>query len=255
MKTLPKLAAVAALAFIALTQEANAQKLEISVNANTGFSGFTGPGTANGENYFQGTANNYYPYYVSNPFIKKLALGYGGNIQFKYVGKTGLLSGLQAGYDVTKSKNKNIDNYLYTTEYYPLSSYLPIAPIYTRVDGYDVLTYGFITLDPYVGYRVKMHQLSLDVMLGAEAGINVLSQEKVYIPSLNAQVKTDRDKQNMDWHIKPALALNYKRIILNASYAWGLSNYIRNTSKQITGKDDQKVHSQLIRFGLGYRIY
>jgi hypothetical protein len=77
-----------------------AQKLEISVNANSGLFNYTGSGVINAHPYYVYT-DNYMPL---EAYSKRLTFSYGANLQGQYVFKSSFIIGLQAGYDLIRNK-------------------------------------------------------------------------------------------------------------------------------------------------------
>src|SRR3978361_438070 len=79
-----------------------AQKMEVSLQANSGLFNYSGASSTGSSTIIQtfDNKNNY----TSKPYGSKKAFSYGGDIQAQYVTKGGFISGLQVGYDILRSK-------------------------------------------------------------------------------------------------------------------------------------------------------
>lgn len=91
-------------------------------------------------------------------------------------------------------------------------------------------------------------------MPGVDLAFNVRSSDRGNATTtgdngIKYTVDRKMDKAPTDVRLKFGAAAIYKRFGLTASYAHGLTNY---ESKMIGG--DFEAHSELIRFGLSYRI-
>jgi len=225
-----------------------AQKIELSVQANSGLFHYSGK-SATKQSFIietsQGSGN-----YTNNPYGNKNGFSYGGDLQAQLVCKGGFIAGAQAGYDILRSK-VDITGVapLYNTEYIPFTNSIGIQPIPAKGETY--LKSTFMNFNPYLGYRIKTARINIDLMPGLDFGFNLSSREKgkAIANNITYQTNRDRGKTPNDVRLKFGAAAIYKQFGLTASYAHGLTNY---ESKMISG--DFEAHGELIRFGLSYRI-
>jgi hypothetical protein len=96
-------------------QQLLAQKIEISVQANSGLFHYSGNATVATSYITEGMSPG--QNYTNNPYGNKNGVSYGAGIQAKYVTKGGFIAGLDAGYDILRSK-VNISNV------YPFPNYV-----------------------------------------------------------------------------------------------------------------------------------
>jgi hypothetical protein len=224
-----------------------AQKVELSVVANTGLFNFSGASS---------TTNTYIGngfIVTDNPYGSQKTFSYEVALQAQYVGKCGFIVGLQTGYDILRSKteiNEQV-SYIFAT---PSPSYAMYQgpPTFT---GATYLQDKSINLSPYLGYRFSLKNIQLDILPGADIGLNINSYDKgnatneyggtVYTTDLK------RPKEPTDIRLKMGTVLYFKRLGINASYAYGLTDY----NKNMTGDGTYNTKSRFIRFGVSYRIF
>jgi len=231
-----------------------AQKIEISVQAYSGLFHYAGNGTASTSAIIQSTTPG--QDYTNNPYGNKNAFSYGMGIQAQHVGKSGFIAGLQAGYEILRSKVVIND---YKSDYYTIYPFYGLGALFPyQVKGSSFLQDQSINLSPYVGYRLKFKKTSIDLLPGVDIAFNLSSYDKgkatlTYPPSTQVedtyQTNYKRPDAPTDVRIKFGGALNYKRVAFTASYAHGLINYDKN----VTG-GDYNAHSELIRFGIAYKL-
>jgi hypothetical protein len=231
----------------------HAQKIEFSVQANSGLFHYGGK-SAVAESYIhQGPFK--LSNYTNNPYGNKNGFGYGVGLQGQFVSKSGFIAGLQAGYEVLKSKVDINGVLLYYTSYDYLPSASLIAPLPFDAKGETYLKNKFINVSPYVGYRINLKKVNLDLMPGIDLGFGLSTYEKgkaTTTEGSNTTVQTDlkRDKAPTDIRLKFGAALIYNRFGLTTSYAHGFTNYQSN----IIGDTNFEAHSELMRFGVSYRL-
>jgi len=232
----------------------HAQKIEFSVQANSGLFHYSGKSATTVSLIHQGPPN--IPNYTNNPYGSKNGFGYGVNLQGQFISKGGFIAGLQAGYEMLKSKVDINGILLYNDiaiDYLPSANFAAPAPVEAK--GQTYLKNKFINLSPYVGYRINLKKVKLDLMPGIDLGFGLSTYENgkaTTADGSNTTVQTDlkRGKAPTDVRLKFAAALVYDRFGLTASYAHGLTNY----QADIIGDADFKAHSELMRFGVSYRL-
>jgi hypothetical protein len=241
--------------FLAL--QLHAQQFELSFQANSGLFHYSGNSTSPTSVIIQGGSTPKQNY-TNNPYGSKNAFSYGADVQAQYVSKGGFIVGAQAGYDILRSKTNitsvfPLEFELEESEYIP-SYYAPFNPS-LPAKGSTILQDQFINLNPYIGYRIKAKKINIDLMPGIDIGIGINSYDKGKATTTDGTVyETDYKevKPPIDIRLKFGVAANYKKWGITASFAHGLTNYtgdLLNDSPII-----YKAQSELLRFGISYRI-
>ena len=225
----------------------SAQKLEVTAGVYSGLFKYGGKSTES-SSYINGSTNSSaIKSYTNNPYGNKFGLGYGIGAQAQLVGKGGFLVGLQAAYEQLKSK---IDINRVST-FVPVSS----GPA-TNFDatGSTTLKNNIININPYIGYRIPLAKIKLDILAGTDIGFISSTHEKGSAKGSNGNTYTtdlDRTTIKEDFRLRVGLAAGLNRFTFNASYANGISNYMGG----YIGGGKPNAHSKVIRVGLGYRIF
>ncbi|MCJ8210090.1 hypothetical protein MUY27_10250 [Mucilaginibacter sp. RS28] len=174
-------------------------------------------------------------YFVANPFSVKTTASYGFFMQLQGHNSADVVTGLKIGYDKIKSENTNViipD---------------PVSP--SR--GSDYFNNDYFNLNPYLGRHFEFNQLAVELTVGAEAAFAVQSTETFKAGTTGAPINQTASRGRFtDWRVKPALALTYKRVGLDFSYARGLTNLNKSSVTSIEGG----AYSQLFRLGLSYAL-
>jgi len=229
-----------------------AQNMEIAVQANSGLFHYAGNGAASTSAMIAGNQN-----YTDNPYGNKNGFSYGVGVQVQHVGQSGFILGLQAGYEILRSK-VTINSYDSGGISYSVQGQGLGALFSSPVNGSSFLQDQSIDLSPYIGYRLKFKKIAIDLLPGADIGLNLSSYDKgeatltdytstQALPVYRTNYK--RPDAPTDVRIRFGGALNYKKVAFTASYAHGLINYDKN----MTG-GNYNVHSELIRFGIAYKL-
>lgn len=231
------------------------QKIEISVQANSGLFHYSGNGTASASFINQGQSQR--QDYTNNPYGNKNGFSYGINIQAQHISKSGFIMGVQGGYDILRSKVDITGYFPFYISVFPFAnSFAAVYPLPAK--GQTFLENRTVNLSPYLGYRVKFKNISLDVLPGIDIAFNLSSYDKGKATSVNPpanqapetyQTHFKRPDAPTDIRLRLGLAANYKRIAINISYANGLTNYEKN----MTGSN-LNARSELIRFGIAYKL-
>jgi hypothetical protein len=232
-----------------------AQKIEVSVGANSGLLHYSGNYATPTSYIIEGPTDK--QNYTSNPYGSKNGFSYGGDMQLQFVSKSGFLAGLQAGYEVLRSQ-------VAITGYNPIMVYLWYAPVLndlisyqTPVKGQTYLQNQDINISPYIGYRFLAKKIKIDLMPGIDLGFNTSSYDKGKATGTDGTVyRTDlkRTDAPTDVRLKFAVAAYYKKWGLTAGYAHGLKNYVPGQTDVNNSAIAETAHSELLRFGLIYRI-
>ena len=164
--------------------------------------------------------------------------------------KNGFIAGLQSGYDVLRSKTSVTA--VQSNQVFFTFNILTPYPFVNQATGSAYFQNQFININPYLGYRFHIKKTSLDVVGGADIGINTGSYDKGKATSEGDIYTTNLKKPNAptDWRAKLALLYEYQRFGVDLSYAYGLTNYYTQG-----GSNPLEAHSRLLRFGVSYRIY
>ncbi len=223
---------------------AQAQKIELSVQSNAGMFHYTGISATDLSmvNYSIPSTDQSY---TNNPYGKKYAFSFGAGLKASVVTNSGFLFGLQTDYEEFKSK-VILFNYLYTSSsFYPFSA---PAGNYDTV-GHTYLVSHFINIGPYIGYRFKLKKISIDALPGMDIGLGLNTRERGEVTN-RTKLTRKREDPPTDIRLRIGTVVNYDRFSFNASYAKGLTNYMEG----MVGGGPYEAKSELFRFGLGYRI-
>jgi hypothetical protein len=240
-----------------LAAQLHAQQFELSFQANSGLFHYSGNSASPTSIIIEGPATPKQNY-TNNPYGNKNAFSYGADVQAQYVSKGGFIVGAQAGYDILRSKTNITSIFPYEIEpelsTYNLLDYYPFNPS-LPAKGSTILQDQFINLSPYIGYRIKTKKINIDLMPGVDIGLGINSNDKGKAIATNGtvyEVDYKEVKPPMDIRLKFGIAANYKKWGITASFAHGLTNYtgdLLNDSPII-----YKAQSELLRFGISYRI-
>ncbi|QQL48436.1 outer membrane beta-barrel protein [Mucilaginibacter ginkgonis] len=240
------------LGMLAMVHIAQGQKLELTA----GISG-------NVYNY-GGTGSNTQVYSGSNQtFGKKLTAGLGAQLNLKLVDKDGFMFNITSAYDVFKSSASVYAPLYFYSNISASSATSFIAPLYdyNASIGTGTTTIKEISVSPLLGYRLKRKKVSVDFLLGAEAGFiaEIKTEQKitndfyyhppvVYLGNAQAYIK------DTDWRLKTGFSVNYHRFGATASYAHGFINLRRD--KDAFGYPIQgTIYSQYLQLGLNYKLF
>jgi hypothetical protein len=224
-----------------------AQKFEVSIQANSGLYHYDGKASASVSSINQGSTDK--ENYTNNPYGSKNGFSYGGDIQGQYVSKCGFITGLQAGYEVLRSK-VDINSYVPSYFYVFFTNY---STYQIPVKGQSFLQNQDININPYIGYRLQAKKIKIDMMPGIDLGFNISSYDKgKAVDSAGNVYRTNLKRLDAptDVRLKFGIAATYKRFGITAAYAHGLTNIAKNLSSD----SSYEIHSELLRFGITYRI-
>jgi cobyric acid synthase len=178
---------------------------------------------------------------------------YGFGVQVQHVAKTGFIFGLQGGYQILRSKVSLNGVYRSDLNYETLN-YL-VAPGPDVASGKTILQSQDIFLTPYIGYRLKVNKLKIDLMPGFDLGLDVNSHEygKATDNAGNVfQTDGDRGKFPADFRVNFRAAVSYYEFSVIAGFSQGITNF----SNRLL--NDSPIpfytHTQLISLGIAYRI-
>jgi hypothetical protein len=225
-----------------------AQKLEVTAGAYTGLMRFSGKSAESSSTMLVSTNSAVNYSYTNNPYGSKLGFGYGINGQAQLVGKAGFIVGLQLAYEQLKSKIDVTQVFLYN----PVSSSTNGQTL--AAEGSTGLKSNIINVNPYLGYRILMSKVRLDILAGADMGYISSTREKGAAHASDGKTyndSMDRTGIKEDYRLRVGIAAGLNKFTFNASYANGISNYMAD----YLGGDKPNAHTKVIRVGLGYRIF
>lgn len=216
-----------------------AQHLEYAIHLNSGLSSFGGKSAVH-HSFIIMSDVAAIDNYTNNPYGKKKTLSYGLGGQIQYFTNLNLIAGIQAGYEILRSR-VGING---------ISGEFSGIPQVTS--GETTLYHGFMNLYPHAGKRIHLNKTDIDLMIGPEFGFNTFSREKGRADiedKIQIETNTERHDPGTDVRIRPSLSVSYKSWGITAGYSYGLKNY----SENLIGAD-RKRFSRCIRFGITYRI-
>lgn len=218
------------------------QKNEYSINAVSGLFSFRGSGAASADWIIDNPQKVPPVIYTRNPYGKKSAFSYSLELQFQRATNSNIIYGAALSFESLTSK-VDIDTVFQNS----------FAGSVFPARGSTNLRNYFITLNPFAGYRFNKQKINFDFLAGIDLGACVNSREKgkaVDAGSINyfTVVTTDNQisKPAIDIRARMQLKVAYKKYGVLAGYSLGLTNYQR--------KNNLKVYSSFIRFGLSYQI-
>ena len=228
------------------------QNIEWSFLANSGLYHLTGNYTVS-TTFLNNVQANAKQGYANNPYGNLFAFSYGGGFQAQYLAKSGVIIGLQAAFDVLRSK-ENIN------DVYPAGLYQATGDYYFNYTGIPATGKSFlvsqdIDFSPYIGYRLNAKKIKIDLMPGIDLGYNLSVYEYG-----NAKDESGNKYQTSyysgtlspDLRLRFGIAAWYKKFALTAGYAHGLTNF----SSHLLNDDPTPMYtrSELIRFGIALRL-
>lgn len=218
-----------------------AQRYEFSVHIISGLFNYHGSG-ANSESFIDKASNGIGSNYVNNPYGTKPTYSYGVAVQVQCVTPVRLLWGMQAGYENLRS---SVD--LYQDNHLPYTFYT-VPP---TVAGYNILSSDVFNFNPFLGYRIKLKQVSVDAVIGLDVAVGFSTHQK-------GQTKADdgsTDYVDLSWgkELDPTyrfeLKASYRRYGISTGYNYGVFNY----NGRSLGASSQ-VFSRMMRMGISYKI-
>lgn len=220
------------------------QKMEYSAQLNSGLSRFTG------ESATRNTAMNVVqtgPWEVSahtvNPYGSRHNATYGASLQGQYVSAGSFLVGVQAGYELLRSRAR-IER-VHGITGHGSSTHSPS-------NGKAVIIANNINFLPYVGWRVLQSALDLDLTLGSDIALNhQLREQSEATTQDGTEFKVDQEHDVLYTDFRPRLGLTAYRGQLGASFSY--AHGIRNHRGNWDG-GNPKLYTQVIRLGVLYRL-
>jgi hypothetical protein len=239
-----------------------AQKFEMSFNAGTNLSHFTGSGAVM-DSYIIRSYSTEDKNLTNNPYSQRYGIGYAGNLSLKFISKKGIIAGVSSGYEVFKNK-VNINGV-----YYPfnpaLASFVSntiyvFQPSDSPGQGTTFFKSSYVNISAFVGYRVPLKKASLDILPGADYSIAISAKENGTATGMQGEVSTNYERKlPNNVSAKIGAALNLGSFVINASYAHGLKDYYPNETKPFyygggLRQNGSKIYTEQFGLGIGYRF-
>ncbi len=215
-----------------------AQQTEYSVHLNSGVAAFRGA-SAEPTSFVNLSDTSPGNTYTNNPYGSRWGWSYGAAVQGQHVGKRGLLLGAQLSYDNLRPATRLNGAYAFGTQNY-------------AVEGRTNLENQFIGLYPYIGQRLRLGQVALDITVGAEIARQLSCWEKGRF-TLNGQaqkIEVERSHEPWDKRLRAGITLSRGSVSLTAGYSYGLTNY---KTGWVGGVNEAYI--QAIRLGVAYKVH
>jgi len=224
----------------ALWANSYGQKTEFSIAFNSGLFSFTGQ-SAEKETFinYNSVKNSSY---TNNPYGAENGLCYGLSANIKRVNKNNFVFGFDLGYEILRSKiqvNSVVD-------------YSGMVNYTFDVTGQTFLNANFINLNPQIGYRLSVKQVSIDLLTGFDVAFYISAWEKgKATTSQGTAFSTLLDRKTINTDIRPRfqVSMGFKKVGAYLGNSIGLANY---KSGYVGGINE--CYARLFRFGLTYKI-
>lgn len=219
----------------------SAQKIEISLQPQTGFYGFRGSGAFKSGTYFIADVLQPSPAQRSIP-------GYFSGFSFSLetavqrVGKKKWIQGFAVSYESVESK-------------YDIKGLANFWGSFTEVSGESRSTNRYVTLHPYFGRRFQSNKISLDITLGIDFAIGLDAMEEgEFSGNTSGTYRFNHYRSTPPTDIRPRIQFiaRYKKIGILLAYSNGISNY--NYGATYSGPLGAPAFSQYLRTGISYKI-
>ncbi len=233
--------------FLFLYKNVNAQHFELSFQTYGGLFHYSGGTTSTESAVNLASINGIYS--SNNPFGSNNAFSYGFCAQASIIKKSGFMFGLKAGYEVLRS-SLNITSVFYNNYYLGNNNYDVFLSNQIAANGQTILTSTQIVLNPFVGYRIKINKIKVDLMPGLDIGFNLKGTETDQAKDVTGKSYTTSFSINnvpTDIRIKFGTAVNYQRYGLTAGFSQGLTNLNRNVA-------NNSANSEFLQLGISYKL-
>ena len=222
--------------------QAFGQHIEYSARANAGFSEYRGDNAT--LTTAISTTGSTETSRAVNPYGKRLGTGAGASLRAQRVGKAGLLTAFDLGFDWMQART-NV-NYI---------SYSSAAGSYDRTASGTVHLYTpAITAFLGAGWRLGGEKLALDALVGPELAYVLNAKEKGSgDSSVNGGWSTDLSRppaNRLDFRLRGDVTIWRNQVGLMASFSTGFANYQPAT----TSIPSPDAMVRLARVGLAYHF-
>ncbi|MCB2378290.1 hypothetical protein LGH70_11890 [Hymenobacter sp. BT635] len=214
------------------------QKTEVSVHLTSGAAAFRGASAASNATLVQPPAAGVRPY-TSNAYGRRPAFSYGVAGQVQRVTADNTLLGVQAGYEVLRSRVQ-------------ITSVLDRNGTDIKADGHTTLANYGLNAHPFFGHRFDLGDIALDLTAGPEMGLVLRSYEQgsaVSGKGVSYSADQDLSRPTVDARGRLNLTAYYKQVGLSLGYSRGFTDYRGSQEGGMNG-----VYSQVFRAGLALRL-
>ena len=243
MKTFPSYISVLLFSYFAFCSIcANAQKIEININAYSGLFSYRSNGASKTTAMVTGipfTFPDPTPF-IENSYGKNSAFPFSIEVQALRSSKNHFLYGTGLSYESFTSKvivNKVKDAGDY------------VEPVYDAT-GKATLHNSYINLNPFVGKRFFKSKISFDVLSGFDLGICLMSHEKGNARRVDngKEYTTDNNKTKPSIDFRPRIQFKVqsKRTGVLLGYSIGLTNYQK--------QGNSNAYTSFLRLGISYNV-
>jgi hypothetical protein len=222
-----------------LGQTTFGQTTEVTVSLNSGLFSFAGRSATS--NSFV-NSSSIYTGYTNNPYGSRSGLSYGLSIGAKHVIRRHLLLGVDGGYEVLRS----------IVHLEAISGSARVMSYPLPAHGQTTLASRFITIEPYLGYRLTPGKITLDLTGGLDLGFCPGARETgTAVTENDISYHTSVDRKTISMDVRPRLQLTagYRKTAVYIGYSLGLINYMSGYVGGPTG-----AYARLFRFGIAYRL-
>lgn len=218
-----------------------AQKIEISLQPQTGLFSFRGSGAFKTGTYFMAdvlqpsSAQRSIPGYFAG-------FSYSLETAVQRVGKKKWIQGLAISYESLKSK-------------YDIKGLANFWGPFTEISGESRSTNKYVTLHPYFGKRMQSNKLSLDITLGIDFAIGLDAREEGEFSATTGETyRFDHYRSTPPTDVRPRMQFigRYKKLGILLAYSLGISNY--NYGATYSGPIGAPAFSQYLRTGISYKL-
>ncbi len=220
------------------------QTIEYSGRASVGFSAFRGSSTTTITPVITTNDGSSESSRAFSPYGKNLGTGFGASLRAQRVGRAGLLTALDLGFDRMQAR-ADVSSIYYNG---PGNSSTRAATGTVRLFTPAITAFGG------VGWRLAGGKLALDALVGPElAYVLDAREEGEGTSSVNGNWTSDLTRlpaHRLDFRLRGDLTVWRSRVGLTASYSGGFTNYQPATTA--TAAPDASV--RLLRVGLAYRL-
>ncbi|MBF9254413.1 outer membrane beta-barrel protein [Pontibacter sp. 172403-2] len=216
---------------------AQGQKLEITAQLHTGVSKFGGASAASSSFILVSDVAGSNSYTI-NPYGRGFGLNYGAGAQLQLVTDRRLLLGAQVAVEQLRSRINIGGIYSFRSD--------------SRAEGHATLQSNFLNLQPYLGRRLYLRTIEMDLTLGTDIGFCLKSTEHGQATDAygnDVTTSLERHKPAIDFRPRLGIAAYRKHLGLAFSYAHGLTNYTSGYEGA-----NSEVYARVLRLGLLYRL-
>lgn len=216
------------------------QKNEIKICLNSSLFSFSGK-SAEAYSQFNLFENSNFGY-TNNPYGSNSEISYGILLNLQRVTKNKIIYGVNSGFQTNTSK----------VLIKSVFGYNGINPSNIEANGKSYLKNNSLCVFPFIGYRIIIDNINIDVNVGLNYDYILSAKENGYAEDSNSnKYYTSKDRKTIEYDISPKIQLSteYKKFGLILGYSAGLVNYLQD---YVGGSNN--VYSRTINIGLTYRI-